>query len=127
MVVQCDERLALSTNITAGFNTAASIADSGSVVFLFDRVGQVIDYIEFGAQVPTFAHYLRRAGYQTILSGKMHFCGPDQLHGFEQRLIVDYEWVPSGFDADDVTAGFRVFRRTTLEAIDLGSVESSAR
>jgi hypothetical protein len=29
------------------------------------------------------------------------------LDGFEQRLIVDYEWVPSGFDADDVTAGFR--------------------
>jgi len=29
------------------------------------------------------------------------------LDGFEQRLIVDYEWVPSGFDADDVSAGFR--------------------
>jgi hypothetical protein len=29
------------------------------------------------------------------------------LDGFEQRLVVDYEWVPSGFDSDDVTAGFR--------------------
>lgn len=29
------------------------------------------------------------------------------LDGFEQRLIVDYEWVPTGFDADDVTAGIR--------------------
>jgi hypothetical protein len=29
------------------------------------------------------------------------------LDGYEQRLIVDYEWVPSGFDADEVTAGFR--------------------
>ena len=29
------------------------------------------------------------------------------LDGFEQRLVVDYEWVPSGFDADDVTAGLR--------------------
>ncbi len=29
------------------------------------------------------------------------------LDGFEQRLLVDYEWVPSGFDPDDVTAGFR--------------------
>lgn len=29
------------------------------------------------------------------------------LEGLEQRLIVDYEWVPTGFDADDVTAGFR--------------------
>jgi hypothetical protein len=29
------------------------------------------------------------------------------LGGFEQRLLVDYEWIPSGFDADDVAAGFR--------------------
>ncbi|MGW8127863.1 MAG: hypothetical protein ACWGG5_06015 [Stenotrophomonas sp.] len=29
------------------------------------------------------------------------------LDGFEQRLLVDYEWVPTGFDADDVTVGFR--------------------
>ncbi len=29
------------------------------------------------------------------------------LDGFEQRLVVDYEWVPSGFDPDDVTAGVR--------------------
>ncbi|MGY0558656.1 MULTISPECIES: hypothetical protein [unclassified Lysobacter] len=29
------------------------------------------------------------------------------LDGLEQRLMVDYEWVPSGFDSDQVTAGFR--------------------
>ena len=29
------------------------------------------------------------------------------LDGFEQRLIVDYEWVPSRFDSDEITAGFR--------------------
>lgn len=44
---------------------------------------------ELPASVPTFAHYLRRAGYQTSLSGKMHFVGPDQLHGFEERLTTD--------------------------------------
>ncbi|GLY24989.1 choline-sulfatase [Micromonospora sp. NBRC 101691] len=44
---------------------------------------------EFPASVPTFAHSLRRAGYRTILSGKMHFVGPDQLHGFEERLTTD--------------------------------------
>ena len=37
---------------------------------------------EFSAEIPTYAHHLRRAGYQTCLSGKMHFVGPDQLHGF---------------------------------------------
>ncbi|MGN6223733.1 hypothetical protein [Pseudoxanthomonas sp.] len=29
------------------------------------------------------------------------------LGGFEQRLLVDYEWIPSGFDPGDVAAGFR--------------------
>ncbi|OWA50751.1 Choline-sulfatase [Hypsibius exemplaris] len=41
------------------------------------------------ADVPTYAHYLRKEGYHTALSGKMHFVGPDQLHGFEQRLTSD--------------------------------------
>ena len=44
---------------------------------------------EFPADTPTFAHHLRRAGYQTTLCGKMHFVGPDQLHGFEERLTTD--------------------------------------
>ncbi|KAF2087141.1 choline-sulfatase [Saccharata proteae CBS 121410] len=41
------------------------------------------------ADVPTFAHYLRKEGYETTLAGKMHFIGPDQLHGFENRLTSD--------------------------------------
>ncbi|HEY7625792.1 MAG TPA: choline-sulfatase [Ilumatobacteraceae bacterium] len=49
--------------------------------------------------IPTFAHYLRAAGYRTVLSGKMHFVGPDQLHGFEQRRTTDiypadFGWTP---------------------------------
>lgn len=54
---------------------------------------------EFAADIPTFAHHLRRAGYRTVLAGKMHFVGPDQLHGFEERLTTDiypadYGWTP---------------------------------
>lgn len=54
---------------------------------------------EFTSELPTFAHYLRASGYRTVLSGKMHFCGPDQLHGFEERLTTDiypadYGWTP---------------------------------
>ncbi|KAK8157982.1 alkaline-phosphatase-like protein [Phyllosticta citrichinensis] len=41
------------------------------------------------ADVPTYAHYLRKEGYETTLAGKMHFIGPDQLHGFENRLTSD--------------------------------------
>ena len=63
------------------------------------RTGAYDNAAEFRADIPTFAHYLRRAGYRTILSGKMHFCGPDQLHGFEQRLTTDiypadFGWTP---------------------------------
>ncbi|MGI9621348.1 MAG: choline-sulfatase [Acidimicrobiales bacterium] len=55
---------------------------------------------EFAASIPTFAHYLREAGYQTTLSGKMHFVGPDQLHGFHERLTTDiypadFAWTPN--------------------------------
>lgn len=54
---------------------------------------------EFASDIPTYAHHLRRAGYRTILSGKMHFVGPDQLHGFEERLTTDiypadFGWTP---------------------------------
>ncbi|WP_434175752.1 choline-sulfatase [Brachybacterium conglomeratum] len=44
---------------------------------------------DFAASVPTFAHRLRTAGYHTALVGRMHFIGPDQHHGFEQRLTTD--------------------------------------
>jgi dolichol-phosphate mannosyltransferase len=36
-----------------------------------------------------------------------------------------YARLALGIPVRDVTAGYRLFRRTTLEAIDLGSVESS--
>ncbi|HEX6291180.1 MAG TPA: sulfatase-like hydrolase/transferase, partial [Herpetosiphonaceae bacterium] len=48
------------------------------------------------ADEPTIAHYLTNAGYETVLSGKMHFIGPDQLHGFRRRLTTDV--YPAGFD-----------------------------
>ena len=54
---------------------------------------------ELRASEPTVTHRLRAAGYVTCLSGKMHFAGPDQLHGFEQRLTTDtypadLDWTP---------------------------------
>lgn len=66
-------------------------------------IGAYDNSAELPAEVPTFAHYLRHAGYRTILSGKMHFCGPDQLHGFEERLTTDiypadFGWTPDWED-----------------------------
>ncbi len=58
---------------------------------------------EFPSSIPTFAHHLRSAGYQTSLVGKMHFVGADQLHGFEERLTTDiypadFGWTPNWAD-----------------------------
>ncbi len=54
---------------------------------------------ELAASMPTLAHRLRARGYRTALAGKMHFIGPDQLHGFEERLTPDIypaglHWIP---------------------------------
>lgn len=41
------------------------------------------------SEIPTFAHALNRVGYDTILCGRMHFNGPDQRHGFAERIFPD--------------------------------------
>lgn len=64
------------------------------------RIGAYDNASEFPASIPTFAHYLKQMGYRTCLSGKMHFVGPDQMHGFEERVTTDiypsdYAWTPN--------------------------------
>lgn len=63
---------------------------------------------EFASSIPTFAHHLRAAGYYTCLSGKMHFVGPDQLHGFEERLTTDIYPADFGWTPDYRKPGERI-------------------
>ncbi len=63
---------------------------------------------EFASDIPTYAHHLRRAGYRTILSGKMHFVGPDQMHGFEERLTTDIYPADFGWTPDYRKPGERI-------------------
>jgi choline-sulfatase len=63
---------------------------------------------EFASDIPTYAHHLRRAGYHTCLSGKMHFVGPDQLHGFEERLTTDIYPADFGWTPDYRKPGERI-------------------
>ncbi len=63
------------------------------------RIAAYDNASEFKASVPTFAHYLKSLGYRTCLAGKMHFVGPDQMHGFEDRVTTDiypadFAWTP---------------------------------
>ncbi|MFN7224896.1 MAG: choline-sulfatase [Paracoccaceae bacterium] len=63
---------------------------------------------EFASDIPTYAHHLRRAGYYTALSGKMHFVGPDQMHGFEDRLTTDIYPADFGWTPDYRKPGERI-------------------
>src|SRR4051794_28091684 len=37
--------------------------------------------------IPTLAHSMGAAGYQPVLTGRMHAIGPDQLHGYAERFV----------------------------------------
>lgn len=72
------------------------------------RTGVYDNAAEFPSSIPTWAHHLRRAGYRTALSGKMHFVGPDQLHGFEERLTTDVYPADFGWTPDYSKPGERI-------------------
>ena len=83
--------------------TASPLCAPGRAAFMSGQLpsdtGVYDNAAEFISSIPTYAHHLRRAGYQTCLSGKMHFVGPDQMHGFEERLTTDiypadFGWTP---------------------------------
>ncbi len=72
------------------------------------RTGVYDNAAEFPSSLPTFAHHLRRLGYRTVLCGKMHFVGPDQLHGFEARLTTDIYPADFGWTPDWTRPGERI-------------------
>jgi choline-sulfatase len=84
------------------------------------HIGAWDNAADFAADIPTYAHYLRALGYRTALSGKMHFCGPDQLHGYEERLTsdiypADYGWAVN-WDQPDVRASWYHNMSSVLQA-----------
>jgi choline-sulfatase len=46
---------------------------------------------ELHSDIPTFAHAFLEGGYDTVLSGRMHFVGHDQRHGFAERCLGDVQ------------------------------------
>jgi choline-sulfatase len=92
--------------------TASPLCAPGRASFMSGQLPQntrVYDNAaEFSSDIPTYAHHLRRAGYQTCLSGKMHFVGPDQMHGFEERLTTDIYPADFGWTPDYRKPGERI-------------------
>ncbi|MEM7536490.1 MAG: choline-sulfatase [Chloroflexota bacterium] len=97
-----DALAARGTRFDAAYCNSPLCAPSRFSFMAGQRITRIAAYdnaSEFPATIPTFAHYLRTMGYTTSLSGKMHFVGPDQLHGFEDRVTTDiypsdYAWTP---------------------------------
>lgn len=86
-----------------------------STIGCYDNAG------EFLSSWVTYAHYLRHLGYRTCLSGKMHFAGADQLHGFEERVTTDIYPSDFGWTADwsqqiEPYAPSRMSMRSIVEA-----------
>ena len=92
--------------------TASPLCAPGRASFMSGqlprRTGVYDNAAEFKSDIPTYAHHLRRAGYQTALSGKMHFVGPDQMHGFEERLTTDIYPADFGWTPDYRKPGERI-------------------
>jgi len=92
--------------------TASPLCAPGRASFMSGQLpsmtGVYDNAAEFPSSLPTYAHHLRRSGYQTFLSGKMHFVGPDQLHGFEERLTTDIYPADFGWTPDYRKAGERI-------------------
>ncbi|MDB4197765.1 choline-sulfatase [Ascidiaceihabitans sp.] len=92
--------------------TASPLCAPGRAAFMSGQLpsdtGVYDNAAEFVSSIPTYAHHLRRAGYQTCLSGKMHFVGPDQMHGFEERLTTDIYPADFGWTPDYRKPGERI-------------------
>lgn len=87
---------------------------------LATRLGVYDNACDFPSQAPTIPYYMAALGYHTALSGKMHFVGADQLHGYQERLTTDiypsdFGWTPDWQQAIPV-AGTGVSLRSVVEA-----------
>lgn len=106
------KRLAARSARFANNYTASPLCAPGRASFMSgqlpSRTGVYDNAAEFISSIPTFAHHLRAAGYYTCLSGKMHFVGPDQLHGFEERLTTDIYPADFGWTPDYRKPGERI-------------------
>lgn len=104
--------LAARSTRFANTYTASPLCAPGRAAFMSGQLpsatGVYDNAAEFASAVPTYAHHLRRAGYQTCLAGKMHFVGPDQMHGFEERLTTDIYPADFGWTPDYRKPGERI-------------------
>lgn len=88
-------------------------------------IGMYDNASEFKSSTPTFAHYLRTLGYRVEMSGKMHFVGADQFHGYEKRHTT--EIYPANFAWTVDWSKGKYYRPTNLTMAPILESGSAAR
>ena len=81
------------------------------------KVGAWDNAATLSSDEATWAHLINAAGYETVLCGKMHFQGADQMHGFQRRILSDVhgnanprltaDWV--GWHPENAAADYSMF------------------
>ena len=98
------DRLARDSVVFDAAYTNSPLCAPARASMLTGRLTQGIGAWDNGAalasEIPTVAHYLRALGYSATLAGKMHFIGPDQLHGYQARLTTDIYPADFGWTAN---------------------------
>lgn len=89
----CLDQLAQSSTVFSAAYCNAPLCVPSRSSFLTGRLPHEIGIFDNDAllpeDMPTIAHAMTAAGYDTVLAGRMHFKGHDQNHGFARRLTGD--------------------------------------
>jgi len=87
------------------------------------RTGVLTNNDMLPSDMPTYAHSLGAAGYETISIGRLHTLGPDQLHGFSERRVGDHSPAWPGVGRHDMGVLRRTHgpNRVSLERAGRGS------
>lgn len=74
--------------------------------------------------IPTLPHALGAAGYRSVLAGRMHVRGPDQLHGYADRLVGDHNpnYIGGTWNDMGVLVGTETPVRKTVQTSGPGQV-----
>ena len=87
------DRLAAAGVVFENAYTSCPICVPARMSFMTGRYVQNLGIWDNGVPLRedavTWAHRLRNVGYRVALSGKMHFRGFDQCHGFDAQLALD--------------------------------------
>ena len=119
-ILKRDGKLGLGTAYIAGFKYA--LKHNFDIIFEMDA-----DFSHDPAEIPNFLEAIKE---NDLILGSRYVSGVNVINWPLRRLILSYganvyTRVITGMPVKDATGGFKAFRRTVLEAINLDRVRSN--